>query len=220
MLISNPLQYKIWVTKRRLHVVHAVLTTLGLVEFACAFIFLHKDFTQDEPCVIANVVTRIGLYPIFLLNFGIFSTLMIVNYLVVIVKLKQRKKQMSTIMHNRNPNALNTDAKVTRATIIALGTYIIMFLPTVMVTSISSVVEFPHMIILQDLSDLWYCMNNVINPFIYYLLLKDFKEGYKNLLSCKYQSEDSNQQLNQQIYQRRGTERTSIRSIQLHVLVP
>ena len=183
-MVSNPLEYKIWVTKRRLHVMYAVVTSFGLVEFACGFIFLGKDFTQDEPCVIVNVVTRIGVYQIFLLNFGIFSILTIVNYLVVIVKLKQRKEQMRNFMHNRNSSALNTDAKVTRATIIALGTYIIMFLPSVMTSIISSVVEFPHMIILQGVSDLWYCMNNVINPFIHYMTLKDFKEGYKNLLLC------------------------------------
>ena len=51
LLMNNPLKYKMWVTKRRLHVVHAAVTTFGLVQFACAFIFLHKDFTQDEPCV-------------------------------------------------------------------------------------------------------------------------------------------------------------------------
>ena len=211
VLISNPLQYKIWVTKRRLHVMYAVVTSIGLVEFGCAFIFLHKDFTRDEPCVIANVLTSTGTYIIIPLNFGIFSTLITVNYLVVIIKLKQRKKQMNNFMHNRNPNALNTDAKVTRATIIALGVYIVMFLPTVMVTSISSIVEFPHMVIIQNISDLWYCMNNVINPFIYYTTLRDFKEGYTNMLLCKHQLQDSNQELNQGIFQRRGTERTSVR---------
>ena len=218
MLISNPLQYKIWVTKRRLHMMYAVVTSFGLLEFGCAFIFLHKDFTQDEPCVIFNVLTGTATFIIIPLNFGIFSTLITVNYLVVIIKLKQRKKQMHNFMHNRNPNALNTDAKVTRATIIALGAYILMFLPSVTVTSISSIVEFPHMIILQNISDLWYCMNNVINPFIYYMTLKDFKEGYTNMLLCK-QSQDSNQELNQGIFQRRGTERTSVRSVQLHAIV-
>ena len=214
MLISNPLQYKIWVTKRRLHLICAVVPTYGFVIFGFAFIFLHKEFTQNEPCVISNVLSSIGLYPIFLLNFGIFSTLITVNYLVVIIKLKQRKKQMNNSMHNRNPNALNTDAKVTRATIIALGAYIVMFRPTVIVTSISSIVQFRHMIILQNISELWYCINNVINPFIYYLTLKDFKQGYKNLLLCKYKPEDANPELNQGIFQRRGTERTSVRSVQ------
>ena len=39
--------------------------------------------------------------------------------------------------------------------------------------------------ILLDLSYILFYMNNVVNPFVYYVYLKDFKEGYEALLCCK-----------------------------------
>ena len=193
--------------------IYAVTICVSLVEFSCIFIFLDKDITRDESCIISNVLTATGIY-IIISNFFICGSLIIVSYSIIILKLKQRKKYMNNIMHNKN--ALNTDAKVTRATIITVGACIVTFLPSGMLTSISSFVEFPYMTIVQNACDLWYCLNNVINPFIYYMTLKDFKEGYKNLLLCKCCKSDSHQERsNQGVFQRRETERTVVSSVQL-----
>ena len=38
--------------------------------------------------------------------------------------------------------------------------------------------------ILEDISLLCYFSNNLVNPFIYYITLRDFRDGYRKLLFC------------------------------------
>ena len=69
-----------------------------------------------------------------------------------------------------------------------LTAYIVFFIPVIAVTSIG--MFFDTFIgntlfdILEDVSLLFYFSNNFVNPFIYYMTLRDFREGYNRLLFC------------------------------------
>ena len=192
--VCNPLHYKRLVTKRRLHLTYFVLGFYFAVEFCSVFIFLRKSFTQDHMCVIPNVLRSVGI-SIMVVNFGTASLVTTVCYICVIVKLKKRKKQMSSLTYNTNPNAVNTDLKVTKAILLTLGTYLSLYIPTIVIGLLVHNVDAPCLIIILAVCMLLYYVNNLVNPFIYYFTLRDFKQEYNKLLSCKGKKENLNQKI-------------------------
>ena len=143
-------------------------------------------------CIIPNVLQNIGYYTL-LFNFGTVSLVTTVSYIWVIVKLKHRKKHMSSLTHNKAPNALSIDLKVTKAILLTLGAYLSFYIPTMVIGVMVDYVEVPYLIIVLAVCMLLYYTNNVINPFIYYFTLKDFQHGYKKLLSCDSAKDNENQ---------------------------
>ena len=76
------------------------------------------------------------------------------------------------------------NGKLTRAIIMTLTAYILLYTPIISVTCIRTLIDDSLWDILEDISLLFYFTNNLINPFIYYMTLRDFKEGYNRLLFC------------------------------------
>ena len=143
-------------------------------------------------CIIPNVLQNIGYYTL-LFNFGTVSLVTTVSYIWVIVKLKHRKRHMSSLTHSKAPNALSIDLKVTKAILLTLGAYLSFYIPTMVIGVMVDYVEFPYLIIVLAVCMLLYYTNNLINPFIYYFTLKDFQQGYKKLFSCKSAKDNENQ---------------------------
>ena len=116
------------------------------------------------------------------------------NYVVILVKLKQRKKQMTNMtdgMQN-NDNVNNLTDKVTRATFITLGAYIALLTPLFMLNGVLAVTSINEVYLTEILADcfkIFFFFNNAINPVIYFYTLNDFREGYQRLLRCKGGSE-------------------------------
>ena len=74
------------------------------------------------------------------------------------------------------------NVKLTRATIMTLKAYILLNTPIVSVTCVRTfIVDFPWDI-LEDVALLFNFSNNLVNPFIYYMTLRDIREGYRILL--------------------------------------
>ena len=74
------------------------------------------------------------------------------------------------------------NVKLTRAIIVTLTAYILLYAPIISVTCARTfIVDFPWDI-LEDIALLFYFSNNLVNPFIYYMTLRDFREGYMRLL--------------------------------------
>ena len=69
-----------------------------------------------------------------------------------------------------------------------LTAYILFYIPVIVVTSVGTFfdtfIDNSLFDILEDISILLYFTNNLINPFIYNLTLRDFKDGYNRLLFC------------------------------------
>ena len=69
-----------------------------------------------------------------------------------------------------------------------LTAYIVLYTPVIAVTCVGTIFGTLNgnsiWDILEDISLLCYFSNNLVNPFIYYMTLRDFRDGYKRLLFC------------------------------------
>ncbi len=113
----------------------------------------------------------------------IFSTVLIASYIIVTVKLYQRSKSNVT---GGGSNDLN--AKVTKVAWLAVSAFIVFFSPVIIAMGASLFLPKPYHVSLVVSSDVtyftWLYLNNLINPFLYFATLKDFRDGYKKLLGC------------------------------------
>ena len=114
----------------------SVMSLLFAVLVGCSFIFLRKEFTQTKTCVVSNILNSIRYYTVPGFSFGTMSLETAIGYLVVIITLKQRKKNMSTITQCRTSNGSDTDSKVTRAILLTLGAYLLLYSPSVVMSGV------------------------------------------------------------------------------------
>ena len=122
------------------------------------------------------------------LFFSLESIFMFVNYVIIICKLTRSKISVSDATSGTSVKIPRNNVKLTRTIIMTLTAYILFFLPIVTVTSIGTIFGAFTVGslwgILEDIALLFYFSNNLVNPFIYYMTLRDFREGYKRLLFC------------------------------------
>ena len=166
----------------------AIFCTMSTLEVGACFIFLGKDLSQRQVCITTNIITSAGVYSILMLNCGIVASAMIVNYIWTLVQLKKR----TTI---RLSNAPYTSSELNKAIIISLGIYICLYVPTVFTGLMLYFNEVPHMLILFEVCVSFLYMTTIISPFVYCATMKDFRQGYKNILLCKPMKEIRNQQI-------------------------
>ena len=108
------------------------------------------------------------------MSFFSLCIVMLVSYIIITVKLKQRNSVFTA-----STNDVNT--KITRASWLTLGAFIILYSPSIILSLVPHFIPKPIPIILfilLDITYLLYYLNNVINPFLYFATLSDFKEGY------------------------------------------
>ena len=184
VLVTNPLHYKRMVPKRMIHLSFAMMLSILILHHCVTYVFLRRDISDHEICITSNVVNSVGVYCILLVNFGLTSLVMIISYVIVLRKLHLRKRSMLNVCNKGNLRPQTTDL-LTRAISITVGVYILLYSPAVICTPILSFVDSSELVVVFSFAMLLYYLNNVINPFIYYITLKDFREGYKKLLLCK-----------------------------------
>ena len=81
----------------------------------------------------------------------------------------------------------DNDHKLTQATWMALKLFLLFVVPVTFLGAVTLFLQQPYPMvydILLDLRYLLFYMNNVVNPFVYYVFLKNFKEGYQSILCC------------------------------------
>ena len=99
---------------------------------------------------------------------------MIVNYIIITVRLKQSNSMFATATNDAN-------SKMTKASWLTLGAFIMLYSQNVHLTMVPYFIQGPILLILSILTNityLLYYLNNVINPFLYFTTLSNFKEGY------------------------------------------
>ena len=189
-MVMRPSYYKSTITKGRLHIAHAITCSFLMIEIVGVFIFFRKDLKDIELCNTPTILHPAVLYTLFLLNFVLMTLLMCVNTIWVTAVLTTRKRNIDCIF-----NSNTTDLNFTKTMLTVLGVYICLYSPTVILVFIMNFVEKTHRFIVLDVCFLLFFMANVVNPFIYYATLKDFKQAYKNILSCKKPKKDQNQHI-------------------------
>ena len=190
-MVKRPSYYKNTITKVRLHIAHVISCSFLTIEIAGVFILFRNDLKDIEMCNTPTILHPAVLYTLFLLNFVLVTLLMSANTIWVTVALTTRKRNINCIF-----NSNETDLKLTRTMLIILCVYIRLYSPTVVLVFIMNVVEKKHNLIAADVCFLLFFTANVVNPFIYYATLKDFKQAYKNILLCRRsEEEEQNQQI-------------------------
>ena len=184
VLVANPLHYKRLITKKRLHVTFLLIFLFVSTNITCFFIYLRQDtFTILKECVIQYVVHQ---EPYFACVGFIYTCIITMTVNCIIISIKLQK--MKTIALGTKTGAQDNDHKLTQATWMALKLFLLFVVPVTFLGAVTLFLEQPYPMfydILLDLSYLLFYMNNVVNPFVYYVFLKNFKEGYQSILCCK-----------------------------------
>ena len=184
VLVVIPLHYKRLVTKRRLQTAFLSVYFFFFLNCTCFYIFLRQDaFVFLKECAAQYIIHFIQ----FFTNIGILYTciiIMAINCIIISIKLKK----MSTVALGTKTGTQDNDHKLTQATWMALTLFLVFVLPNTFLGVVAIFLQQPYPIyydILLDISYLLFYMNNVVNPFVYYIYLKTFKEGYQAMLCCK-----------------------------------
>ena len=187
------------VTKRRLHIFFMGTFSLFSVKSIIAFTFFRRNFNENIDCITANVLNDVAYYTGPVLDFIVGTLGLVINYIILAAKLKQRSHNMKSLTNkaitSTNNRHVDVNSKLTRANMITLTVFIALYTPAILLSCILPFLPKNHekyTEILMDVLLLAFFLNNVINPFIYHFLLRDFKEGYKMLLTCgKYKKQPS-----------------------------
>ncbi len=185
ILVSNPLHYKRLITKTKIHTAFWFSVFAWSTEFLFVFVFSKADTVRSQKhwCIPHNTPQKIPFNFLFAVNFGIFATTLILSYVVMTFKLYQRSKSPVT-----STSSSETNTKVTKVAWLAVGTFLVFYLPVVLGNPMTLFIPQPYPVSLLVFSDIsyfiWLYLNNLANPLLYFATLKDFREGYKNLLGC------------------------------------
>ena len=141
------------------------------------------------------------MYTIFLMNLVLFTSAMVVNSIWIVVQLRGKKRKITYISDKKFSNVRGCDSKLNTAFSIFLGVYILTFIPAYTSYIIVNLVEVQHSDILIDVTYLIHFITTFVNPLIFCVVLKDFREGYKNILLCKSTSENQDYEISKDILQ-------------------
>ena len=174
------------ITKRRLHVIYSLMCFMTAMELGGSFLFLRKDFTRSQMlCITANILDNAAFYTSILVDGGILGGIMVVSFIWLNVKVYVKKKNIKPIFNNRTIDGLDNASELKKALVITLAVYICLYLPTVVCFLLRIFVHTAQLITVMDACMLIYFISTFVNPYIYYATLKDFREGYKQLVLCK-----------------------------------
>ena len=152
-------------------------------------IFLRRDFKRQESCILSSVLSLAGCaVPVTFFTLG--SLVMFCNCVIIIRSLAKSKKNIRELEDSAMFNTASANEKLSRAIILTVIAYISFYFPVVVVICINLLSSIPKFIgnILEDISLLFYYCNNLINPFIYCLTLKNFRKGYAAVLLMRKES--------------------------------
>ena len=194
VLVANPLHYKRLITKRRLHIAFLSIYLFASINIARFLTFLRQDtFIISKECVVQYIVQTIPYFVQVVFFYTCIIT-MAVNGIVITIKLQKIKRVAPGTKTGNQDN----DQKLTQATWMALKLCLLFVASVTFLAAVSPFLEQPYPMsydVLLDISYLLFYMNNVVNPFAYYVFLKDFKEGYQAMLCCKNNSRNTNRSI-------------------------
>ena len=174
--VANPLHYKRLITKKKLHLVFLLIFVFVSIIITCFFVYLKQDtFTILKECVIQYVVHAEAYFTCVSFIYTCIIT-MTINCIIISIKLHKMKK----IALGTKTCTQDNDQKLTQATWLALKLFLLFVVPVTFLGAVTLFLQHPYPMfydILLDLSYLLLYMNNVVNPFVYYIFLKDFKRA-------------------------------------------
>ena len=170
-------------TKRRIHFIYIALCLVYALIGIAVMIFRRQDFNRNDRCILHTILDKTLYFALPVMLFTTGSVIMFINCTIIIYKLTINGTEMRYFTKTANTNL---NVKLTRAIIMTLTGYVLFYIPLVVITCVRIFIQDSKLYALEDVGLLFYFSNNLVNPFIYYVTLKSFKEGYKNLLLCRF----------------------------------
>ena len=186
VLVVNPLYYKRLITKKRFHAAFILTFLMYTVELIFMYIFFRRERLTFLNACTYHVLQDTSLF----LNVSVvyvFVASIIVNCIIITMKLRKMK---NVAMGSKTGHQEN-DHKLIQVSWMTLNLFLLFVLPTTLLNIVPYFAPHPLPLvyhILIDISYLLFYMNNVINPFVYYIYLNNFREGFQSMLCCKMNS--------------------------------
>lgn len=185
LLIWKPLHYKIIVTKGRLHLfLMSSCMSLGMI---MATVHLQQPYeVWRNHCYFSFILQQTAYYTIIIVTSVVLTIVMTGACLTLFVLLRRRENTSINGPDSFQSNSSEMMLKLTKATALTLGIYMMLQDTALIVDFIVSFPQFRETVgdILSDYMYILLYINNMINPFIYYFTLKDFQEGYRQFCNC------------------------------------
>ena len=174
--------------KRRINAIYLAFFLTYTGTGSTVFLFCRQDFSKQHRCRMYTVLMKTAYFAAPILLFSTGSLLMFFNYVITIYKLSQNSKPIKDGRNTKIEKLPKNNVKLTRAIVMTLTAYIVLYMPVIAVTCVGTIFGTFNgnfiWDILEDISLLCYFSNNLVNPFIYYMTLRDFRDGYRRLLFC------------------------------------
>ena len=139
VLVVKPLQYKTIVTKKRLHVAFAIWTAIHSTGVVINFTFFRKVDVTMTYCSPYTLLEEIVIVIYTVLTFCFYGIIMIVSYIIITVKLRQRDK-----LYTVGTNTSDLNFKVIKASWIVLTAFLACFSPPVILTLVQTALPEPY----------------------------------------------------------------------------
>ena len=183
----DPLHYKIIISKRRLHIACLLGYAVLFTEIFIGFTFFRQPREQIiiNGCSLNSVLKETVLMLVVSTNFIIFFAIMVVSYIILTIRLTQKKKK-DRVFFTTSSN--HSSARLTRSSWAVVTAFIVLYFPAITTQVVTALKPQPDSLpfrLFQDICNLLYFMNNCINPFLYFVTMRDFRRGYKSLIMCK-----------------------------------
>ena len=130
-------------------------------------------------------------HSIFLYDIFVYSGTipMIINCFIITIKLRKMKDVAVGSKTGKREN----ENKLTQASLMTLKLFLLFVVPITFLGLVANFLQQPYPMfndIVLDICYLLYYTNNVVNPFVYYIFLRDFNEGFINILCCNSRKTD------------------------------
>ena len=197
IMVVNPLHYKRLVTKRKLYFAYISMFISLTIVFVIGFLFFRQEkFIVIKTCSAAYILQH-GFYLYVVMPvIAVFIMTMLISYIIVTVELKQRSKQIGRASGD---NANDINSKIMKASWFVLSAFLILYTQLLLLILGSNFLVPPFLVnylVIKDIVVRMFFLNNLINPFFYYKILSNFREGYKRLFTCgKFGRNNSNNQV-------------------------
>ena len=123
-------------------------------------------------------------------NIIAMASIMFISYIILTVKLKLTKSDIKTSQSD------HINFLITKVCWLMFSAWFVVCVPMLIISQVASKIAFTKSLSFGfDTAYLIFCLNNLTNPIVYCITMKDFRDGYKAILLCskvKKRSESTN----------------------------
>ena len=184
-IVYFPMKYSLAVTRNRMYIAIVMVWIYNAFLISGTVIFLgtpHNILEELQHCSLLQVIPMKTYYTVVVPHILFVVLSMLICYIGIMIKLNLRDKQLSNMVQRESSGtqqAVKLAGKVTRTLTLVLGVFIILYFPILIVYVLKALVKIDAVIV--DVFVLFFFLNNLVNPFIYYYKMAEFRKLYRSL---------------------------------------